>query len=90
MHLAVIHRDDMQTETLCCVLEQDMSNMCHKPAQKGLEHLSLCRCLSYLNNRQVLKSLKETGIHAELGVYMEQHALRVIEEIARLCPRFGQ
>lgn len=33
---------------------------------------------------------KNVGIHGESGAYMELHALRVIEEIARLCPRPGQ
>ena len=36
------------------------------------------------------KFKKNVGIHVELGAYMELHALRVIEEIARLCLRPGQ
>lgn len=35
-------------------------------------------------------TLKRTWGSVELGAYMELHALRVIEEIARLCLRAGQ
>lgn len=36
------------------------------------------------------KFKKNVGIYVKLGAYMELHALRVIEEIARLCLRPGQ